>query len=320
MKYLRRYLYIYLKGQRSLEIFSILPVHKNILWINMSAPSLGDSLMDLSSRSLLKGKNIDLFTDVKNAHIYEDDLFLNNIYTKILNINQLKYDLVVIDSFSTRSIKVKSKVAPKTSYVGMFGYFNGPEVNRTLFSFYQMNNLLGSYKSENEIKTLARNSLTISEVDKNIVQSIIPQKYISFVLGGEWSYRTYEKWGEVISKIISDNKQEHIIFLGSKNAKNSAEMILKFHPHSNIFNLVDKLSFNQTAEVLKKSIVVFCCDGGLMHAANAVNAKNIILFARKVPALLLTENSDSTNLYDDKDVNNIPSEAILSAYYEIIAS
>ena len=39
MKYLKRYLFIYLKGQKDLEVFSILPNDKNILWINISAPS-----------------------------------------------------------------------------------------------------------------------------------------------------------------------------------------------------------------------------------------------------------------------------------------
>ena len=48
-------------------------------------------------------------------------------------------------------IKIKSKVAPKIFFVGIYGYFNGPEVNRILFSFHQMNNLLGYAYSENEI-------------------------------------------------------------------------------------------------------------------------------------------------------------------------
>ena len=60
IKFLKRYLYINIKGQKLLEIYSILPKHNNILWINISAPSLGDSLMDLSSRIMLKGRKIDL--------------------------------------------------------------------------------------------------------------------------------------------------------------------------------------------------------------------------------------------------------------------
>jgi len=142
-KFLRRYLYILLKRQFNLEIFKILPEHKKIIWINMSAPSLGDSLMDLSSRILLNDRNLDLFTDKKNANIYKDDNFFNNIFTEIKDLKKLNYDLIIIDSYSSGSIKIKSKIAQKTIYVSMYGYFNGPEVNRVLYSFHQMNHLLG---------------------------------------------------------------------------------------------------------------------------------------------------------------------------------
>ena len=319
-KFVRRRLYIYLKKQRQLEIFEILNEHKKILWINMSAPSLGDSLMDLSSRSLLQNKNLDLYTDQKNAHIYEHDLFFNKVYTSTKDVTKLSYDLIIIDSYSTRSIRIKSSVAPKTPFVGIFGYFNGPEVNRILFSFFQMNSLLGGFMSENEVKNLAKNSIAISNKDEMIVKNIIPKKYISFVLGGEWKYKTYSKWDEVISKIIKNDKELHIIFLGSNNAKIAAKKILKNFPSNNIFNFVDKLSFNQTVGVIKNSQIVFCCDGGLMHASNALNAKNITLFARLTPKMLLTKNANTTCLYDEKDVNNISSKDVLSEYYKIFYS
>jgi ADP-heptose:LPS heptosyltransferase len=318
MKYLKRYLFIYLKGQKDLEVFSILPNDKNILWINISAPSLGDSLMDLSSRILFQNKKVDLFTDKKNEHIYQKDIFLNKIYTRIEDVAKNQYDLIIIDSFSTRSIRIKSKVAFNTKFVGMFGYFNGPEVNRTLFSFYQMNNLLGDFLSGDKLAVSSKISITISKGDKKIIDNIVPDSYISFALGGEWSYRTYNKWGEVVTKIISKNVGQNIVFLGSKNAIEISQTILKKFPNNNIYNFVDKLSFNQTAEVIRRSKLIFCCDGGLMHAANAVNAKSITLFARKVPNMLLTNNEDSTNLFDEIDVNNILSKEILLKYYEVI--
>ena len=166
LKFIKRYLYIVLKGQKNLEVFKISPNHKNILWINISAPSLGDSLMDLSSRVMLKGRNVDLFTDQKNSHIYTDDHIFKNIYTKIEEINKPKYDLVIVDSYSSRSIDVKSKITSTTLFVGMFGYYNGPEVNRVLFSFHQMNHLLGYIKTENKINASAKASMSISKTDQ----------------------------------------------------------------------------------------------------------------------------------------------------------
>ena len=77
-------------------------------------------------------------------------------------VDKNKYDLVIIDSYSSRSMRVKAEVAPSLNYVGMYGFFNGPEVNRTLFSFHQMNNLLGNIKEEDEILNLAKNHISIS--------------------------------------------------------------------------------------------------------------------------------------------------------------
>ena len=316
IKFFKRYLYIKLRGQKNLEIFSILEKHQKILWINLSAPSLGDSLMDLSSRSMLTDKNIDLFTDEKNQHIYQDDEVFNNVFTKIKDAKTIQYDLIILDAFSSRSIRVKSLIAPKSPYVGMFGYFNGPEVNRILFSFHQMNKLLGYSLTENQINNIAKNLITITQSDKTMCKNILPDEYITIVLGGEWQYKTYEKWDEVIDKLIIDNTELNVVFVGSENAISESNRILKMFPNNNFYNLTCLLTFNQTVQVIKSSKIVLCCDGGLLHGSSAVNANIIALFARLTPEMLLTRNTLSFNLYDESNVNNITPEDVLLKYFE----
>ena len=315
LKFIKRYLYIVLKGQRNLEVFKISPDHKNILWINISAPSLGDSLMDLSSRIMLKGRSIDLFTDKKNAHIYINDYVFDSIYTKIESVSHSKYDLVIIDSYSSRSIDVKSKIAIITPFIGMFGYYNGPEVNRVLFSFHQMNHLLGYAESESMINLTAKASMSISRSDQKVIdQANLPEKYIAIVLGGEWDYRTYGKWDEVIERILTKNKQTNIVFIGSGNAEDIAKVLLSQFSKNNVFNCVAKYSFNQTAQIIKQAQILLCCDGGLMHAANAVNTPIVPLFARLTPQMQLTDAINAFPLFDKSDVNNISVEAVLEKY------
>ena len=317
LKFIKRYLYIVLKGQKNLEVFKISPNHKNILWINISAPSLGDSLMDLSSRVMLKGRNVDLFTDKKNAHIYTDDHIFNNIYTKTEGIDSSEYDLVIIDSYSSRSIDVKSKIAPITHFVGMFGYYNGPEVNRVLFSFHQMNHLLGYIKTENKINTSAKASMSISKKDQEVVRKIsLPNNYIAIVLGGEWNYRTYNNWDKVIQQILASDKQTNFVFIGSANAKDKAKEFLKKFPEDNTANCVAKYSFNQTAQIIQQAKILLCCDGGLMHAANAVGTSIVPLFARLTPKMQLTDAVTAFPLFDQKDVNNISADDVLEKYYQ----
>ena len=319
MKFLRRYLYLIFLRQKNLEISRILPSHQKILWINVSAPSLGDSLMDLSSRRLLTGKTIDLYTDEKNSNLYLNDKYFNKVFSNFNDLSTYEYDLVILDSFSSRTIKIKAKIAPKIVFVGMFGYFNGPEVNRILYSYHQMNALLGYPMTEEAIIDNAQNSLKISSQDKKIVGDIVPKDYITISLGGEWKYKTYQKWSEVINQLLLDNKNIKIIFVGSKNALRTSKQLLNIFPKDQLLDFTSILSFNQTAEVIRKSEVFLCCDGGLLHAATALNANIVALFARLTPEMLLTKKTNHFSLYNEENVNNISSTEVVSSYYEAIS-
>jgi ADP-heptose:LPS heptosyltransferase len=318
LKYLKRFLYISLKGQKSLEVFHISENHKNILWINFSAPSLGDSLMDLSSRVLLKNRKVDLLTSSKNAYIFESDEFFSSVLIDKNEVIKKTYDLVIIDSYSTRSIKIKSEVAVSLKYVGMYGYFNGPEVNRILFSFHQMNQLLGYVKSESEINSLAKCYMRISQDDQRFVSQLkLPDFYISIVIGGEWSYRSYNYWSNVIELLLKDSSIQ-IVIIGSSNAKDAEEIIFNNLPGSNLISFVGKCSFNQSAQIISKSMLVICCDGGLMHAANALETIVIPMFARLEAKMRLTQLCKAYPLFDELNVNNISVEEIILKYHEVL--
>lgn len=317
LKHIKRYFYILLRRQNKHEVFNILPSHNRILWINLSAPSLGDSLMDLSSRIMLKGRKVDLFTDKKNADLYKNDSIFTTIYTDKKQVGNNKYDLVVIDSYSTRSIHIKADIAHVTTFVGMFGYYNGPEVNRVLFSFHQMNNLLGYVKNEDELNKIAKTSISISRRDKEIIQKTkLPSNFIAFATGGEWNYRTYNKWDFVIEKLISQDNDLNIILVGSDNARDSARGIMDKFSRYKVYNYVAKFTFNQTAEIISRAQILLCCDGGLMHSANAVNTTIVALFARLTEEMQLTESNSSFSLFDKNNVNNILVEDILNKYKE----
>lgn len=316
-KYIKRVFFIAVMGQKNLEILKIDHSKKNILWINFSAPSLGDSLMDLSSRVLLQGRRVDLFTNASNAAIYSDDLYISNIFTNKKSVNQNTYDLVIVDSFSSRSIRIKKNIAPSVPFVSMFGYYNGPEVNRVLFSFHRMNQLLGYINNENIICQIAKCSLFVSRDDQKIVKDEnLPEKYISIAVGGEWAYRSYEKWDCLIEKIFSDSNRLNIVIVGSKNGSSCAEFLMKKFTGFNIYNCVSRFTFNQTAQIIKQANFLICCDGGLMHAANAVNTPIVPLFAKLSEQMQLTDSVRSFPLSDKEDVNNILVESIKEKYIE----
>ena len=313
-KFFRRYLYIFFKNHIKLEQNYIQENQKNILWINLSAPSLGDSLMDLSSRILLEDKKVDLYTDKKNAHIYFSDGVFENIFTNYQDLQEAKYDLIIIDSYGTKSLKTKFSYFSKIPYVGMYGYYNGPEVNRVLYSFHRMNQLLGYKKSEFEINNIAKSMIYISKDDEKLITTVsLPQNYISIAIGGEWEYRTYKFWNKIIKYILEKYPEENIVLIGSTNALQEATTLSqKFG--KKIYNKVAKYSFNQTAQIIKNSNLLLCCDGGLMHAANSVQTPIIPLFARLTPAMQLTATIKAYPLFDEINVNNIKPEQIIKKF------
>jgi ADP-heptose:LPS heptosyltransferase len=87
-----------------------------------------------------------------------------------------------------------------------------------------------------------------------------------------------------------------------------------------ILNFVARLSFKQTTEVIKNSDVLLCCDGGLMHAAAAVNAKLIPLLARLPLNMLMTHNVITYDLYNRTNVNNIKSNEVYQKYSQFLNS
>lgn len=319
LKYLKRYIFLLIMRQNNLELKKITDQQKRILWINISAPSIGDTLMDLSSRVLLKGKNIDLYTNEANSSIYTNDKFISNIFISEKSVINIKYDLVILDSYSSRSLKIKKNVAPLTPYVSMFGYYNGPEVNRVLFSFFRMNQLLNYPNKNHLLSNFAKCSLNISSHDVKIVTNLnLPEKFISIVIGGEWPYRTYQNWISVIDEIFRLNKKINIVLIGSSNGNSSAQFIMQKFSSQSIQSCVSRFTFNQTAQIIKQSKIVLCCDGGLMHAANGVNTPIIPLFARLTDDMQLTAPICSFPLYDKTNVNNISVDRIVAKYTESI--
>ena len=131
------------------------------------------------------------------------------------------------------------------------------------------------------------------------------------MIGGEWSFRTFNKWDQVIEKLISQNNDLNIILIGSDNGMEVAQLIIDKFSSDKIINYVSKFSFNQTTEIINRAQYIICCDGGLMHAANAVGKTIIVLLTKLNSDMQLTEANSSFSLFDESNVNNITIERIV---------
>ena len=144
----------------------------------------------------------------------------------------------------------------------------------------------------------------------------LSKNYIAIVVGGEWLYRTYNNWNKVIERLLINDATLNIVLLGSQNGLISSGKLTKEFSNFNVEEYVGKFTFNQTTEIIKRASILLCCDGGLMHAANAVNTPVIPLLARLDESMQLTESIKHYALFDKLDVNNIDFEKICKAYLE----
>jgi len=321
IKYLKRKLYMQWHGQGKREIFNIPATAKNILWINLSAPSLGDSLMDLSARQMLKDFNVDLLTDKKNISLYQGDPFFRKVYSdkEDISIDWSLYDLVILDSYSPRILKIKAEKMPNVPFVGMWGFVNGFEVHRTLYSFYRMDFLLKGLGSISKLTPIIK---TPDFFDAGLDNK---KKKIALVIGAEWNYRRYEHWVEVVATIFQEYGDDfEVVLVGSANGSEDAAGISSRFVQCK--NFVGKCTLGQTASLIQQCDFVMAADGGLWHIACALDRPSVVLFADKKlfdkqgsRVTLVTQDVCCEVLYADKNVSEIKSEEVLSALKHLVS-
>jgi hypothetical protein len=289
-----------------------------ILWINLAAQSLGDSLMDLAARPLLFGRDITLITSKKNAELYSDDSFFKHVCSiEVIEQARLpqKFDLVICDSFSPRVLKAKLVLAPNVPYVGLYGFLNGFEVHRTYFSFARMMELLNLPSMEIPM----RPSIHVPELSN---EGGLPQVDVCLAVGGEWAFRTYAHWFEVISWLIQ--KGYSVSLVGSKNGLETSNEIVANEPR--VRTTVGDLSLREVVVEITKAKVFIGADGGLWHMACAIPKPTVVLFAdcqifNEEGNRVTRETTDMVceTLYDDLEVSNIEPGAVIAAFERLWA-
>jgi len=305
LRFFGRYLYaeFFLRKSKRQEV--ITEQQKRILWIQWVDSYLGDSLMDLSSRVLLEGKKVDLLTKEYTAKIFDNDTVFNCVFTDSSQLNPDDYDLLIIDSYRESSLGSFVDRLSHIPHVTLYGYYNVDNFNRLYFSFFRINQLLLNPCSEQHIKNTAKPLLPITLSDKATVDKIcLPNEFITIAIGGVWKERTFHNWQGVIDTLLAKGVIEKIVLVGAKDAEEESKIICKQH-HSNTINAVGKCTFNQTAEVISRSKLLICADGGLTHAANAVLTPVVCLFHELDPSVRLIEANKSIGIMDETCIDNI---------------
>lgn len=309
---LRREIYLLVSDQKRLERELIPPRTTRILWLAPSIRNIGDAIMVFSGRELLRGQCcLDILLDKKVESLFSTDEVFDQVYTDAGKITT-NYDLIILDSVKSISLKVKMKYFRKVPYCHFRGHFDGIEFNPILFSYHRINYLIGAKYSQFQLDALARPSLYLNGGERS---DSIPQLVIA--VGGEDIKRKYyDDWLDFVEFVVERYPDLKIVLVGSENGAGMAEKIIKKFPQAS--NFVAQLGLRDTAEIIRNSNYFVGCDGGLMHIASSYNIPGVALFGFFKPQFYLPYNSKLTVLADNVSVKNIPYSKLMQLFSNVL--
>jgi heptosyltransferase-2 len=106
--------------------------------------------------------------------------------------------------------------------------------------------------------------------------------YITLSPGSLWFTKTFpeDKWVEFISSV---NESVYVYLLGSGQERDLCDRIIKQSGRANCLNLAGKLSFLESAVLMKDAQMNYVNDSAPMHLASSVNAPVTAVFCSTVP-------------------------------------
>ena len=312
-RWLRPWLALNLAGQRHLHRTRIDPAARRVLWIYKGTPQVGDALMDLSSRTLLRGLplQLDLLTDPHLAQMFAADDVFSSVHSDVTSLDLQGYDLVILDSFKARCLRDKLMHLRRIPFVTMRGYFSGAEFNRTLFSFYRMQQLLGACAPV--ALSPMRPWLVSTNVDQHRAAAVpIISGALAVGVGGVVSERIYQHWAEVIENLFEQEQVEQVVLVGSANGSEMAQRIIaRFGGAPRIIDCVGAFTLGASMEILRRCSCLACSDGGLMHLAVAAGTPVVALFDKAVePSMRMTGAVDSLSMQSTDAVSALEATAV----------
>lgn len=125
-------------------------------------------------------------------------------------------------------------------------------------------------------------------------------KYITVSPASLWFTKQYpeKKWIEFIKEIDKDTR---IYFLGSKNDSALCDSIIDKSGHENSMNLAGRLSFLESAALMKDAAMNYMNDSAPLHLASAVNARTTAIFCSTVPSFGFGPLSDDSVVIETKE-------------------
>lgn len=235
----------------------------------------------------LKKNNYDLIIDLHNN-------IRSFILRKLLGVKFLVYNKNRLKRWLIVNLKLKVKIPHIVdSYIKTLSSMNIKNDNKGLDYFLAKND----FKCLNLLPKLHR---------KSFISLVIGAKHKTKILPTKKLIELCDKINEPIvliggkSEIKSSIEIENYFKNSNKKSK-ELKLQLLLNKKTKIFNLVGKLSINQSASIIKISKKVYTHDTGMMHIAAALNKEIVSIWGSTHPTLgFYPYNSKFTVIQNDK--------------------
>jgi heptosyltransferase-2 len=148
----------------------------------------------------------------------------------------------------------------------------------------------GTHETERNLKLIeylstekqTKPRLYFSAEDSRLVADLVSEPYVVIAPASVWYTKQFplSKWVELIKNIPA---QYTICLLGAGNDVKYCEQIIAESERENILDLAGKLTFLESAALMKKAVMNFVNDSAPMHFASAVNAPTTAIFCSTIP-------------------------------------
>ena len=155
------------------------------------------------------------------------------------------------------------------------------------------------------IKEFTDDSVTLprlypSTADYENVQLYRQKQYITIAPASVWFTKQYpeDKWISFINKL---SEGYTVYLLGAPADRDLCERIISKSGYADVQNLCGKLSFLQSAALMKNAVMNYVNDSAPMHFASAVNAPVTAVYCSTIPAFGFGPLSDKKFIVEIKE-------------------
>ena len=246
-----------------------------------------------------------------NPHLHEvlvwnkKEKKMRNLFSMLVEIRKRRYDIVInlqrffatglLTAFSAGKQRIGFDKNPlsflfskKVKHVIASSEGNKHEVERN-------NDLILSLTDDSFTKP----KLYPSENDFASVEVYTHTPYVTMTPNSVWFTKQYpaEKWRELMNSFPSEYK---IYLLGGKENIADCEQLKRNSSNTNVEVLTGKLSFLQSAALMKTAAMNYVNDSAPLHFASAMDAPVTAIFCSTVPAFGFTPLSDQSYIVETK--------------------